>query len=227
MNNGQLTAKQKMFCEEYLVDLNASQAAIRAGYSQRSSASIGEENLKKPEIVRRIRLLQGLRNMRTRIRADKVLEELEKIAFTQEGVKTSDRLKALGMLAKHTGLFEKQTDRSPDFIQEYDESKAPPKDTYIIDWPFINALSHTTRLLLMKSILKGMREIKYGKPETTAGTGLDQGNNGDYEQGYIDLIDLMREQLTEKRFRKVLKKAGLRPNNHVSRGSPVRIKESA
>lgn len=45
-----LTAKQERFCREYLVDLNATQAAIRAGYSQKTAYSIGEENLKKPEI---------------------------------------------------------------------------------------------------------------------------------------------------------------------------------
>lgn len=42
-----LTAKQRRFVEEYLVDLNATQAAIRAGYSSKTAASIGEENLRK------------------------------------------------------------------------------------------------------------------------------------------------------------------------------------
>ena len=45
-----MTRKQKRFVEEYLVDLNATQAAIRAGYSPNTAGSIGEENLKKPEI---------------------------------------------------------------------------------------------------------------------------------------------------------------------------------
>ena len=45
-----LTPKQARFCEEYLVDLNATQAAIRAGYSVESAGSIGSENLTKPEI---------------------------------------------------------------------------------------------------------------------------------------------------------------------------------
>ena len=45
-----LTAKQERFCEEYLIDLNATQAAIRAGYSVESAGSIGSENLTKPEI---------------------------------------------------------------------------------------------------------------------------------------------------------------------------------
>jgi len=45
-----LTAKQQRFCDEYLIDLNATQAAIRAGYSEKTAYSIGNENLKKPEV---------------------------------------------------------------------------------------------------------------------------------------------------------------------------------
>lgn len=45
-----MTEKQKRFCEEYLIDLNATQAALRAGYSEKTAYSIGNENLHKPEI---------------------------------------------------------------------------------------------------------------------------------------------------------------------------------
>ena len=45
-----MTAKQQRFCDEYLIDLNATQAAIRAGYSKKTAYSIGQENLNKPEI---------------------------------------------------------------------------------------------------------------------------------------------------------------------------------
>ena len=45
-----LTAKQQRFCDEYLTDLNATQAAIRAGYSQKTAGVIASENLKKPNI---------------------------------------------------------------------------------------------------------------------------------------------------------------------------------
>ncbi|NTW71381.1 MAG: terminase small subunit [Eubacteriaceae bacterium] len=44
-----LTQKQKRFCDEYLIDLNAIQASIRAGYSVKTAGQIGDENLKKPE----------------------------------------------------------------------------------------------------------------------------------------------------------------------------------
>lgn len=45
-----LTAKQQRFCDEYLIDLNATQAAIRAGYSEKTARSIAAENLTKPDI---------------------------------------------------------------------------------------------------------------------------------------------------------------------------------
>ena len=50
----ELTAKQQRFCDEYLIDLNATQAAIRAGYSEKTAYSIGTENLRKPEIKKYI-----------------------------------------------------------------------------------------------------------------------------------------------------------------------------
>lgn len=50
MADVKLTAKQKRFCDEYLIDLNATQAAIRAGYSAKTARSIGQENLTKPAI---------------------------------------------------------------------------------------------------------------------------------------------------------------------------------
>ena len=49
-----LTAKQEMFCKEYLVDLNATQACIRAGYSKKTARSLGCENLTKPYIQQEI-----------------------------------------------------------------------------------------------------------------------------------------------------------------------------
>lgn len=69
-----LTAKMKRFAEEYTVDLNATQAAVRSGYSQATAGSVGHENLKKPEIAEYIDQLLEERSIRTRITADRVLE---------------------------------------------------------------------------------------------------------------------------------------------------------
>ncbi|MFR8033419.1 MAG: terminase small subunit [Lachnospiraceae bacterium] len=76
-----MTKKQKRFVEEYLIDLNATQAAIRAGYSPDTAYSIGQENLKKPEIKIRIDKSMAERSKRTGVNADRVVAELAKIAF--------------------------------------------------------------------------------------------------------------------------------------------------
>lgn len=77
-----LTAKQEAFVREYLVDLNATQAAIRAGYSVDTARQTGSENLTKPDIADAIAAAQAERAQRTNITADKVLEELAKIGFS-------------------------------------------------------------------------------------------------------------------------------------------------
>lgn len=76
-----LTKKQKMFCDEYLIDLNATQAAIRAGYSSESAKEIGSENLTKPNIRAYIDKEIAERSKRTGINQDRVIRELARIAF--------------------------------------------------------------------------------------------------------------------------------------------------
>ena len=76
-----LNSKQQCFVDEYLIDLNATQAAIRAGYSEHTAYSIGHELLSKPEIALAIQEVQAERSRRTQITQDRVLEELGRIAF--------------------------------------------------------------------------------------------------------------------------------------------------
>src|SRR5690606_21301345 len=77
-----LTDKQQRFVEEYMVDLNATQAAIRAGYSQNAAHSIGAENLIKPEIQEAIQKRKQELSDSTGITAERVLSEYAKIAFS-------------------------------------------------------------------------------------------------------------------------------------------------
>lgn len=77
-----LTDKQRRFVDEYLVDLNATQAAIRAGYSQKTARQIGDENLSKPDIAKAVQEAQAARSQRTKITQDMVLRELVKIGFS-------------------------------------------------------------------------------------------------------------------------------------------------
>lgn len=76
-----MTKKQKLFVEEYLIDLNATQAAIRAGYSPDTAKAIGSENLTKPDIRAHIDKAMAERSKRTGVNADRVVMELAKIAF--------------------------------------------------------------------------------------------------------------------------------------------------
>jgi len=76
-----LTDKQAMFVKEYIVDLNATQAAIRAGYSEKTARQIASEHLSKPNIQDSIQAEMDARSERTEITQDMVLKELALIGF--------------------------------------------------------------------------------------------------------------------------------------------------
>lgn len=108
-----LTAKQAAFCEEYLIDLNATQAAIRAGYSEKTAQVIGAENLSKPIIQQRIQQLMKERSERTQTDYDWVLTEAKKsyeinayVIHDEEGNKKQTNpaaaAKFLELAGKHT-----------------------------------------------------------------------------------------------------------------------------
>lgn len=76
-----MTERQKRFIAEYLIDLNATQAAIRAGYSPKTARQIGEQNLTKLDINSAIAKEMAKRSKRTGVNQDRVVLELAKIAF--------------------------------------------------------------------------------------------------------------------------------------------------
>lgn len=76
-----LTAKQERFVAEYLIDLNASAAARRAGYSEKTADAIGRENLGKPTVAQFIQKSMREREARTEITQDRIVRELALIAF--------------------------------------------------------------------------------------------------------------------------------------------------
>lgn len=82
---GKLTRKQQRFVDEYLLDLNASQAAIRTGYSEKTAGAIGFELLKKPEISEAIETAMANRSERTKIDADWLLSRLASEAEADVG----------------------------------------------------------------------------------------------------------------------------------------------
>lgn len=76
-----LTEKQRRFVDEYLIDLNATQAAIRAGYSVKTAKDIGCQNLAKLNIQQEISEKMAERSKRTGVNQDRIVLELAKIAF--------------------------------------------------------------------------------------------------------------------------------------------------
>lgn len=76
-----LTARQARFVQEYLVDLNASAAARRAGYSPRSAETNGNRMLRNAQVAAAVRVAKAERERRTEITTDRVLRELARVAF--------------------------------------------------------------------------------------------------------------------------------------------------
>ena len=132
------TAKQERFVEEYLIDLNATQAAIRAGYSKKTSYSMGQRLLKNVEVAAAIAKAQGARSKRTGITQDYVLanivETLERcrqvrpviladgspaMVETEDGKMApafkfdpANALKAAELLGKHLVMFTDKVDHT-------------------------------------------------------------------------------------------------------------------
>jgi len=108
-----LTPKQQRFVEEYLIDLNATQAAIRAGYSEKTAYSVGHENLKKPEIQKAIEEAKNQVSKRTELTVDMVVSGLLKEARDYaEGSTQSARVSAWAHLGKHLGMFTEKVQHS-------------------------------------------------------------------------------------------------------------------
>lgn len=118
MSEIKLTDKQEAFCYEYCIDFNATQAAIRAGYSEDTAAVIGCENLRKPNIKARITQMQTNLAETAKVSALAIALEHKKIAFAElkegaiindEGkieiplIKPLDKQRSLEALAKMIG----------------------------------------------------------------------------------------------------------------------------
>lgn len=111
-----LTAKQQRFVEEYLIDLNATQAAIRAGYSEKTAKDMGCENLAKPNIAEAIDEALAMRSEETKIDAAYVLKQAVKLhercmseiePDAEVGVfkfNAAGAAKALELVGKHVGV---------------------------------------------------------------------------------------------------------------------------
>ena len=106
-----LTSKQERFVDEYLIDLNATQAAIRAGYASKNADVVGPALIGKSWVAEAIQARKAIRSERTAIDADSVIRRLN-VEADGRGKDTSPsaRVRALELLGKHLGMFpERQT----------------------------------------------------------------------------------------------------------------------
>jgi phage terminase small subunit len=111
MSKKKLTAKQELFCKEYLVDLNATQAAIRAGYSEKTAHAIGQENLRKPTIQEYIKKHTEKRAQKVNLTVENVLQDILDTRDSAEKLeRLSERLKANEMLGKYLKMFTDKVD---------------------------------------------------------------------------------------------------------------------
>jgi len=139
MSKKGLTPKQSLFCKEFIVDLNATQAAIRAGYSEKTAAQMGFENLRKPNIRNEIERLMRQREKRTERSGDEVIERLWEIVdrclqripvLDKSGNETGEfrfdatgANKALELLGRHHKLFTDKIERSGSIDVRYEEAE--------------------------------------------------------------------------------------------------------
>ena len=104
--NKELTSKQKQFCREYVIDLNGTQAAIRAGYSAKSAQMQSSRMLLKDVIYKYIKKLRNQQRKRTELSADKVLYDIED---TRVRARASNdyraELKASELQGRHLAMF--------------------------------------------------------------------------------------------------------------------------
>lgn len=133
-----LTAKQERFVAEYLIDLNATQAAIRAGYSEKTARQIGDENLSKPDIAAAVKIAMDARADRNGVTQDEVisgLRELRDISMGKKPLRITEVVKlrdkepftldfdvkvfeataakgAIELLGKHIGMFKDKVEHS-------------------------------------------------------------------------------------------------------------------
>ena len=109
-NGVKATPRQRRFVGEYLLDLNATQAAIRSGYSVRTANEQGARLLANASIVAAIQTAQEARSERLQLTQDDVLRGLLREAtWTGDGSSHSARVAAWGLIAKHLGMLERRS----------------------------------------------------------------------------------------------------------------------
>jgi phage terminase small subunit len=121
-----LKEKRKVFAAEYVKDWNATQAAIRAGYSLKTAYSQGQRLLKNVEVRAEIDRLSADIADQNDVEVREIIVGLRRIAFAPEGpqVNNSDRLRALELLGKYKAMFTDVQIQEPERKQRIDRNMA-------------------------------------------------------------------------------------------------------
>lgn len=104
-----MTPKQERFCQEYTIDYNGTQAAIRAGFSEQTACKQASRMLTNVDILARVRELQAEQTRQLAISADFVIQQLHETlnrCMDPSNFDSKGALRALELLGKHLGMFE-------------------------------------------------------------------------------------------------------------------------
>ena len=112
-----LTDKQKRFCDEYLIDLNATQAAIRVGYSEKTASEQSSRLLTNVNIQDYIKSKQKKTSEKLEISKEQILQMVFDIAKSK-GERTNDRLKAFEIVNKMLGLNEAEKHEVKEILEQ-------------------------------------------------------------------------------------------------------------
>lgn len=106
MDTPKLTEKQLMFCKEYIIDLNAKQACIRSGYSERTAEQQASRLLRNVKVKNEVNRLKAIREKKVELTAEKVLKDIERVRQKAEGSEQYNvSLKASELQGKHLAMF--------------------------------------------------------------------------------------------------------------------------
>lgn len=189
MSKNKLTDKQECFCQEYLIDLNATQAAIRVDYSEKTATEQGSRLLTNVNVQERISELKKERSERIKIEVDRVLKEIARVAFAdpRELYDEGGRLKDICELDDDTAAIVSGVDIQTTHYGGQTEKDVETKKIRM--WNKIQALELAGRHLVLFTDKQIVKEESY----------LDDLRKLSEEE-LVELRDDVRERITSLRL---------------------------